>query len=92
MLKTNKQPLQVMLGEKLQSPMIHTDDTSSTTVIHVGESSPTFVHHVGDEPLSSTNQAESMSPAIVSNVGGIHTIEKPPYIGNNPNFLCRLCK
>jgi hypothetical protein len=92
MFKTNNQPLQFMLGEKLQSPMIHTNITSSTTVIHVGESSPTFVHHVGDEPLSSTNQAESMSPAIMNNVGAIHMIEKPPSIGNNPKFLCRLCK
>jgi len=92
MFKTNNQPLQFMLGEKLQSPMIHTNITSSTTVIHVGESSQTFVHHVGDEPLSSTNQAESMSPAIMNNVGAIHMIEKPPSIGNNPKFLCRLCK
>jgi len=33
-----------------------------------------------------------MSPAIVSNVGGIHTIEKPLYIGRKPKFLCRICK
>jgi hypothetical protein len=34
------------------------------------ETSPTSVHHVGDEPLASASHAESMSPAIVSDMLG----------------------
>jgi hypothetical protein len=33
-----------------------------------------------------------MSPATISHVGVIHTIDKPRCIGRNPKFLCRLCK
>jgi hypothetical protein len=48
-----------------------------TSVSHVGDSSPTSMNHVGDEPLASASHDKSMSPTIVSHVGGIHTIEKP---------------
>jgi hypothetical protein len=72
--------------------MSQTNITSPTTGIHVGESSPIFVHHVGDEPLAYASHTESMPPAIVSDVGGIHTIEKPQCIVRKPKFLCRIFK
>jgi hypothetical protein len=47
---------------------------------------------VRDELPASVTHVESMSPTIVSDVGDIHTIEKPQRIVRKPNFLCRLCK
>jgi hypothetical protein len=42
--------------------------------------------------LASASHAESMSPTIVNDVGGIHMIEKPRRVRCKPKFLCRTCK
>jgi hypothetical protein len=72
--------------------MSHTDITSPSLVSHAVKSSPTSVHHVGDEPPTSASHAESMSSSIVSDVGGIHTIEKPRCVRRKPKFLFGFAK
>jgi hypothetical protein len=66
--------------------------TSLIPASHTKITSPTFVHHVGDEPPTSASHVESMSPYIVSDVGGIHTIENPRRVRCKNKFLCRICE
>jgi hypothetical protein len=47
---------------------------------------------MGDDSPASTSHAESMSPAMVNDVGGIHTIENPRCLRRKARFLYRTCK
>jgi hypothetical protein len=59
---------------------------------HTNITSPTSVHCVGDEPPPSISHTGRMFPTIVSDVGGIHTIENPRRLRHMPKFLCRICE
>jgi hypothetical protein len=59
----------------------HTDNRSIASTSHVIEPSPTYASHVGD-----------VKPTTTSQDGGIVSVEKHRWIGNNPKFPCNLCK
>jgi hypothetical protein len=57
---------------------------------HTEITSPTSMHHVGDEPPAYASHAKRMSPAIMNDDRGIHTIEKPRCVRCKLKFLCRI--
>jgi hypothetical protein len=70
----------------------HVGDSLPTSIGHVGHSSPTSTSHVGDFLLASASHAKSMSSAVESHDGGIHTIEKPRCVKNNPSSFVGFAK
>jgi hypothetical protein len=62
-------------------PSIHTGNRSVASTSHVIDPLPTYASHVGD-----------VKPSTASHDGGIDYVEKPRWIGCNPNFPCNLCK
>jgi hypothetical protein len=81
----------------------HVGDWSTTSVSHVEDQQPTTASQVGGTTIvsmshpditspASVSNVESMSLAIVNDIGDIHTIEKPRRVRCKPKFLCRICE
>jgi hypothetical protein len=58
-------------------------------MIHINVTSPASIHHVGDDSLAYANHVESMSPAIVNDVGGIGKLIR---LRLKTKFFCRTCE
>jgi hypothetical protein len=80
------------VGDWLTTSACHVEDSQPTTTSHAGGIALVAMSHPDITSPASDSHVESMSPAIVNDVGGIHTIEKPGCVRCNPKFLYRICE